>query len=729
MALSIVAVPSDAHGETNLVYTSPADAVPAGTLVKVGEFYFTTRPDDAIARGTIAMNLMQRRCAKVTTNGGDMVVLPTGGSTLPYAVVTDARIQVEYVAATKKGGTIDYPQFVDRIFAFDGQFFAQGQQMLVVVAGVKYVATITVLNSVAMGGGAAAQYAQFVRDKSKIILAPLERCEIGLTNEPEDTTTAGGAVKDFDLEKLGIGGLRAEFGQVFRRAFASRIFPQAIVKKLGIRHVKGLLLYGPPGTGKTLIARKIGEILNCKEPKIVNGPEIFSKWIGQAEENIRKLFADAEAEQKAKGDKSQLHLIIFDEFDAICKQRGAVRDNTGVGDNVVNQLLSKIDGVEQLNNVLLIGMTNRKDLIDEAILRPGRFEVHVEIGLPDEEGRLQILRIHTRGMSETHILDADVDFHYIAAHTKNFSGAEIEGLVRSAQSHAFSRHIDFDRPTEVKDTGDIRIKFEDFKKALEEVKPALGRAEDECETVLDNGIINYGEDWENTDYRAKEFVRTLATSPKMHSLSILLTGAAGTGKSGLAAHMAMSSEFPYVKFISSNTMVGYGEVQKANILRKAFDDAHKSTLSVIVLDDIERLVEYSHLGGRYSNVLLQTLMVLIKRPPPEGKKVLVIGTATNLDIMEALELVDCFSASMELQEVPAAALGRVVRGLGAEFADPADEPACIEALVQPVAMKRLIFLIEMACIDDPVTGKRKLNSTRFLDAILSTGRVIASKRR
>jgi vesicle-fusing ATPase len=194
---------------------------------------------------------------------------------------------------------------------------------------------------------------------------------------------------------MGIGGLDKEFSQIFRRAFASRIFPPAIVERLGIQHVKGMILYGPPGTGKTLIARQIGKMLNAKEPKIVNGPEVLNKFVGQSEENIRKLFAEAEAEYKAKGDESGLHIIIFDELDAICKQRGSKNDGTGVGDSVVNQLLSKMDGVEPLNNILVIGMTNRLDMIDEALLRPGRMEIKMEISLPDENGRLQILNVHT----------------------------------------------------------------------------------------------------------------------------------------------------------------------------------------------------------------------------------------------------------------------------------------------------------------------------------------------
>ncbi|OON17780.1 hypothetical protein X801_06378 [Opisthorchis viverrini] len=128
---------------------------------------------------------------------------------------------------------------------------------------------------------------------------------------------------NWDFNQMGIGGLDKEFAAIFRRTFASRMFPPAVGKQLGLKHVRGMLLYGPPGTGKTLMARQIGKMLNAREPKIVNGPSILDKYVGESEANIRKLFADAEEEEKRMGPHSALHIIIFDEIDAICKTRGS----------------------------------------------------------------------------------------------------------------------------------------------------------------------------------------------------------------------------------------------------------------------------------------------------------------------------------------------------------------------------------------------------------------------
>jgi len=159
---------------------------------------------------------------------------------------------------------------------------------------------------------------------------------------------------NFNYDELGIGGLNKEFMEIFRRAFATRLFPPAIIKNMGIKHVRGMLLFGPPGCGKTLIARQIGKMLNGHEPKVVNGPEILNKFVGQSEENIRNLFADAEADLAANGEGADLHVIIFDEIDAICKQRTG-SSQPGSHDTIVNQLLTKIDGVDAIDNILVMG--------------------------------------------------------------------------------------------------------------------------------------------------------------------------------------------------------------------------------------------------------------------------------------------------------------------------------------------------------------------------------------
>ena len=318
-----------------------------------------------------------------------------------------------------------------------------------------------------------------------------------------------------------------------------------------------MLLFGPPGCGKTLIARQIGKALNARDPKIVNGPEILDKYVGGSEEKIRDLFKDAEKEQAEAGDESMLHIIILDEMDAICKSRGTVRDGTGVSDSVVNQLLSKIDGVDSLNNVLLIGMTNRKDMIDDALLRPGRLEVHVEIGLPDEKGRLQILGIHTKKLRESERLTAEVDdkMGEIAARSKNFSGAEIEGLVKSAASFAFSRALDVTDLSKVPDEKSLVVNFGDFDKALTEVEPKFGVQTDELQTLYSGGIIQYG--GEGSQFaQLQKTLQTLAeqvrTSPKTPMLSILLEGNAYCGKTAVAAHAAFNSEFPFSRMLTAD---------------------------------------------------------------------------------------------------------------------------------------------------------------------------------
>ncbi|KAJ4402232.1 transport between ER and Golgi ATPase protein [Gnomoniopsis sp. IMI 355080] len=392
---------------------------------------------------------------------------------------------------------------------------------------------------------------------------------------------------DFKFEDLGIGGLDDEFSVIFRRAFASRIFPPNLIEQLGIMHVKGILLYGPPGTGKTLIARQIGKMLQAREPKVINGPEILNKYVGQSEENVRKMFADAEKEYKEKGDESELHVIIFDELDAVCKQRGSgAGGGTGVGDSVVNQLLSKLDGVDQLNNILLIGMTNRKDMIDDALLRPGRLEVQVEISLPDEKGRGQILKIHTSKMRENGRIASDVDLEELAGLTKNFSGAELNGLAKSAASFAFNRHTQAGSMAAVgKDVNNLVITRQDFLGALSEVTPAFGVSDEELTKSIIYGIIHFSPSIDQIINSCMVYLDGLRNpNSKSPKFSLLFHGPDGSGKTSLASHIAKASEFPFVKIISPEALVMYrDEMAKRDHIHKIFTDAIKSPLSIVIV--------------------------------------------------------------------------------------------------------------------------------------------------
>lgn len=459
---------------------------------------------------------------------------------------------------------------------------------------------------------------------------------------------------DFDFKTMGIGGLDAEFNAIFRRAFASRVYPPEVVYQLGMKHCRGILLYGPPGTGKTLMARQIGKMLNAREPKIVNGPQILDKYVGESEANVRKLFAEAEDEEKRLGPNSGLHIIIFDEIDAICKSRGSVASGAGVHDTVVNQLLSKIDGVDQLNNILVIGMTNRRDMIDEALLRPGRLEVQIEIGLPDENGRLQILNIHTSLLRKNNKLSSDVDLKEFSELTKNFSGAEIEGLVRAAMSFAMNRHIKAGQRVQIDPDAAEKLIIcrADFMHALEnDIKPAFGVSKDEFDSYISNGIIIWGQPVNDVLEEGELRVRQTVKSEMTPLVSILIEGPANSGKTALAAHIAIKSKFPYLKFCTAQTMLGYSELAKCQQLKKIFEDAHKSALSCIVVDELESLLEYAPVGPRYSNNVLQALKLLLKRPPPKGRKLLIIATATEREILEQLGLISSFSKVIHLSNM------------------------------------------------------------------------------
>ncbi|EJU06606.1 AAA-domain-containing protein [Dacryopinax primogenitus] len=554
--------------------------------------------------------------------------------------------------------------------------------------------------------GASSLHFGILNDQTDIAIMKAPDSAIKIRSSAKKAAPNAILAPNFKFEDMGIGGLDSEFTAIFRRAFASRVFPPGLVEKMGIQHVKGILLYGPPGTGKTLMARQIGKMLNAREPKIVNGPEILNKYVGASEENIRKLFADAEKEYKEKAEDSGLHIIIFDELDAICKQRGSTNNGTGVGDSVVNQLLSKMDGVDQLNNILIIGMTNRLDMIDEALLRPGRLEVHMEISLPDERGRLQILNIHTSKMRTNGVLDKDVDLGELAAVTKNFSGAEINGLIKSASSFAFNRHVKVGTMAGIgDDIEDLRVNRSDFLQALDEVHPLYGISEEELSSVVQNGIIHYDAVVDEILNDGRLFIEQVRTSQRTPLVSILLHGPPGSGKTALAATIAMASEFPFIKIISPDQMVGFSESQKIAAIAKTFSDSYKSPLSVIVVDQIERLIDWVSIGPRFSNGVVQTLTVLMGKRPPKERRLLVIATTSSRPLITEIEMADVFDSEIRVPPISdSKALDTVIRELKL-FGSEAEYRYAMEKLRQAgltgeghlnIGIKKLLSVVEMA---------------------------------
>ncbi|KAK0673498.1 putative vesicular-fusion protein SEC18 [Cercophora samala] len=689
-------------------------------MVRGGDFVVTARPTPGFPDGCISLSDPQRTWCGVGLMDSleGEIYDPFAKSAQTYLGSID--VEIGFASLRK---VVDAPYDQDElaeqfIKQFQNQLFAPGQRLLMDVKNVPLaiaVKTVT-LTDLSMQSQNGEEPPTLSDPRARGILH--KHTSIGfykdasspLKLKASNKRPAANAIisPDFKFEDMGIGGLDAEFSTIFRRAFASRIFPPGLIEKLGIMHVKGMLLYGPPGTGKTLIARQIGKMLNAREPKIINGPEVLNKYVGQSEENIRKMFADAEKEYKEKGDESGLHIIIFDELDAVCKQRGSgAGGGTGVGDSVVNQLLSKLDGVDQLNNILLIGMTNRKDMIDDALLRPGRLEVQIEISLPDEFGRSQILKIHTSKMKENNVMGSDVDILELAARTKNFSGAELSGLVKSATSFAFARNIKAGTTASVsEDVVNMKVGMQDFLHALDEVKPAFGTDDSELEDVLPFGIIEYSRGISHILKDGMLYVKTVKEQPNLRVMSVLLHGPRSSGKTALAAKIAQLSDFPFIKLITPASLVGYrDELAKKDYLHKLFTDAYKSPLSLLVIDNIERLIDWVPVGARFSGSILNTLVTLLQTPPPKGHRLLILATTSQRSVLEQLDVTTAFDNQIP---VPAISdLGELEAVLGQVGAFDGNHRKIVEEIQQAtrssevnVGIKTVLTSLETAKLSE-----------------------------
>ncbi|PSR95688.1 Vesicle-fusing ATPase [Actinidia chinensis var. chinensis] len=710
---------------TNLAYCSPSDlrsfSVSGSKLVfaLVGDaFVLSLSAHENIPIGHIALNAIQRRHAKVSTGDTISVSRFIPPDIFNLALLT---VELEFVKKGAKEEQVDAVLLAQQIRKrFINQVMTTGQRVTLEYHGNGFIFTV---NQAVVEGKEKSNSIErgIISTETYIVFEAPKSSGIKVVNQREAASSNIFRQKEFNLETLGIGGLSAEFADIFRRAFASRVFPPHVTNKLGIKHVKGMLLYGPPGTGKTLMARQIGKMLNGKEPKVVNGPEVLSKFVGETEKNVRDLFADAEQDQRTRGDQSDLHVIIFDEIDAICKSRGSTRDGTGVHDSIVNQLLTKIDGVESLNNVLLIGMTNRKDLLDEALLRPGRLEVQVEISLPDENGRFQILQIHTNKMKENSFLAPDVNLLELAARTKNYSGAELEGVAKSAVSFALNRQLSMDDLTKPVDEESIKVTMEDFLNALYEVRPAFGASTDDLERCRLNGMVDCGSRHEHIYKRTMLLAEQVRVSKGSPLVTCLLEGPSGSGKTAMSATIGIDSDFPYVKIISAESMIGLSESSKCAQIVKVFEDAYKSPLSIIILDDIERLLEYVAIGPRFSNLISQTLLVLLKRLPPKGKNVLVIGTTSEVAFLDSIGICDAFAVTYHVPKLKTEDARKVLQQLKVFSEDDID--AAAEAL-NDMPIKKLYMVVEMAAQGEQgggaeaiYSGKAKIGISHFYDCL------------
>jgi len=285
-------------------------------------------------------------------------------------------------------------------------------------------------------------------------------------------------------------------------------------------------------------------------------------------------------------------------------------------------------------------------------------------------------------------------------------------LIKSATSFAFNRHVKVGTMAGISDdVENLRVNRGDFLKALEEVHPAFGVSEEELQQVIQNGIIHYDSVIDEILHTGKLFVEQVRSSTRTPLVSILLHGTPGSGKTALAATIAQESQFPFIKLISSDTMVGFSEQQKVVSISKTFADSYKSPLSVIVVDNLERLLDWTPLGPRFSNAVLQTLLVLFARRPPKGRRLLVLATTSLRPVLTEVGLSEVFDS--ELRVPPIAhlrALDCVLRDVEL-FPSGGDRRNAIQMLAEAgfaserdsesssqlhIGIKKLLSIIEMA---------------------------------
>ena len=377
-----------------------------------------------------------------------------------------------------------------------------------------------------------------------------------------------------------VGGIGQQLQKV-REMIELPLKHPELFRRLGIDPPKGVLLHGPPGTGKTMIAKAVATEVNAHF-KSINGPEIISKYYGESEKQLREIFDEASENAPA--------IIFIDEIDSICPKREEVTGE--VERRVVAQMLTLMDGMQGRDNVVVIGATNRRDALDPALRRPGRFDREIEIGVPDRDGRSEIMDVHIRQMP---IAD-DFDITWVLDNTYGFVGADLAALVRESAMKALRRYlpeIDLEEdtiPPEVLEKMEVRM--DDFKEAIRDIEPSALR-----EIYVEIPEVSWEEvgGLEEVKDRLKESVEWPLTKPDLFRhfgikppRGIVLFGAPGTGKTLLAKAIANEAQANFISIKGPELISKWvGESERA--IREIFKKAKQSAPSIIFLDEFESI--------------------------------------------------------------------------------------------------------------------------------------------
>ena len=442
-----------------------------------------------------------------------------------------------------------------------------------------------------------------------------------------DSTAAGGDGTP-SVRYEDIGGLDDELEQVREMIELPMRHPE-LFQQLGIEPPKGVLLHGPPGTGKTLMAKAVANEIDAHFTNI-SGPEIMSKYYGESEEQLREVFEEASENAPA--------IVFIDELDSIAPKRGETSGD--VERRVVAQLLSLMDGLDERGDVIVIGATNRVDALDPALRRGGRFDREIEIGVPDKEGRKEILQVHTRGMP----LAEGIELDRYAENTHGFVGADIESLTKEAAMNALRRirpELDLEADeidAEILEA--MQVSEGDFKDALKDVTPSAMREVfvEVPDTTWDSvgGLEDTKERLRETIQWPLEYPEVFKQMDMQAAKGVLLYGPPGTGKTLMAKAIANEAQSNFISIKGPELLNKYvGESEKG--VREVFEKARSNAPTVVFFDEIDSIAGErgarmgdSGVGERVVSQLLTELDGL-----EQLEDVVVIATTNRPDLIDS----------------------------------------------------------------------------------------------